>query len=65
MSKLLGKPPIMVAGMTPTTVNPQIVSAIMNAGIVLLFPSPVSGRCCRLYSLSLFLMGGSPSCYPV
>lgn len=32
MSLLLGKPPVMVAGMTPTTVNPQFVSAIMNAG---------------------------------
>jgi hypothetical protein len=33
MSRLLGKPPVMVAGMTPTTVNPQLVSAVMNAGV--------------------------------
>ncbi|CAO3632523.1 unnamed protein product [Mucor hiemalis] len=32
MSRLLGKPPLMVAGMTPTTVNEKFVAAIMNAG---------------------------------
>jgi fatty acid synthase subunit alpha len=32
MSRLLGKPPIMVAGMTPTTVKAGFVSAILNAG---------------------------------
>eukprot|EP01134_Creolimax_fragrantissima_P001062 CFRG1062T1 len=32
MSTLLGKPPIMVAGMTPTTVNEHFISAIINAG---------------------------------
>ncbi|ODQ66250.1 S-acyl fatty acid synthase thioesterase [Nadsonia fulvescens var. elongata DSM 6958] len=31
-SRLLGKAPIMVAGMTPTTVSPSFVSATMNAG---------------------------------
>ena len=31
-SRLLGKPPIMVAGMTPTTVKSGFVSAILNAG---------------------------------
>ncbi len=32
MSQLLGTPPIMVPGMTPTTVHPDFVAAIMNAG---------------------------------
>lgn len=32
MSRLLGTPPIMVAGMTPTTVPWDFVAAIMNAG---------------------------------
>ena len=32
MSRLLGAPPIMVAGMTPTTVHYDFVAAIMNAG---------------------------------
>ncbi|KAG9238188.1 fatty acid synthase [Amylocarpus encephaloides] len=32
MSRLLGLPPIMVAGMTPTTCNPEFVAAIINAG---------------------------------
>lgn len=32
MSKLLGTPPLMVAGMTPTTVHYDFVAAIMNAG---------------------------------
>ena len=32
LSRLLGTPPIMVAGMTPTTVHSDVVSAIMNAG---------------------------------
>jgi 3-oxoacyl-ACP reductase-like protein/enoyl reductase-like protein/malonyl CoA-acyl carrier protein transacylase/acyl dehydratase len=32
MSRLLGKPPLMVAGMTPSTVSEQFVSAVMNAG---------------------------------
>jgi fatty acid synthase subunit alpha len=32
MSRLLGKPPLMVAGMTPCTVSEQFVSAVMNAG---------------------------------
>ncbi|KAL5358621.1 acyl transferase domain-containing protein [Aspergillus floccosus] len=32
LSRLLGTPPIMVAGMTPTTVHWDFVSAIMNAG---------------------------------
>ncbi|KAL7423454.1 hypothetical protein Q5752_001034 [Cryptotrichosporon argae] len=31
-SRLLGKPPIMVAGMTPTTVGANLVSATLNAG---------------------------------
>jgi enoyl reductase-like protein len=30
--RLLGKPPIMVAGMTPTTVKGGFVSAILDAG---------------------------------
>lgn len=32
MSRLLGKPPMMVAGMTPSTVSGKFVSAVMNAG---------------------------------
>ncbi|KAL6884407.1 fatty acid synthase subunit beta dehydratase [Trichoderma evansii] len=32
MTRFLGLPPIMVAGMTPTTVSWEFVSAIMNAG---------------------------------
>ncbi|OMJ08649.1 Fatty acid synthase subunit alpha [Smittium culicis] len=32
MSRLLGKPPIMVAGMTPTTVSDNFVSAVLNSG---------------------------------
>ncbi len=32
MSRLLGKPPIMVAGMTPSTVQGGFVSAILDAG---------------------------------
>ncbi|WVQ99903.1 hypothetical protein IAU59_007046 [Kwoniella sp. CBS 9459] len=31
-SRLLGKPPIMVAGMTPSTVGASLVSATLNAG---------------------------------
>ena len=31
-SRLLGKPPIMVAGMTPSTMNAGFVSAILSAG---------------------------------
>jgi len=31
-SRLIGKPPIMVAGMTPTTANEQIVAAFTNGG---------------------------------
>ncbi|TXT15634.1 hypothetical protein VHUM_00137 [Vanrija humicola] len=31
-SRLLGKPPIMVAGMTPTTVGANLVAATLNAG---------------------------------
>lgn len=31
-TRVLGKPPCMVAGMTPTTVNPNIVSACYNCG---------------------------------
>lgn len=31
-SQLLGRAPLMVAGMTPTTVNTDIVSASLNAG---------------------------------
>lgn len=31
-SRLLGKPPIMVAGMTPTTSNEHFVSSVINAG---------------------------------
>ncbi|KAF2500058.1 beta subunit of fatty acid synthase [Lophium mytilinum] len=32
MSQLLGAPPVMVAGMTPTTVHPDFVAAVINAG---------------------------------
>ncbi|KAK4153968.1 beta subunit of fatty acid synthetase [Chaetomidium leptoderma] len=32
LSRLLGLPPIMVAGMTPTTTRPEFVAAVMNAG---------------------------------
>lgn len=32
MSRLLAKPPLMVAGMTPTTVKGGFVSAVLNAG---------------------------------
>ncbi|KAB8228833.1 uncharacterized protein BDW43DRAFT_322804 [Aspergillus alliaceus] len=32
LTELLGKPPVMVAGMTPTTVHWDVVSAILNAG---------------------------------
>ncbi|KAF2474318.1 beta subunit of fatty acid synthase [Lindgomyces ingoldianus] len=32
MSQLLGVPPLMVAGMTPTTVHPDFVAAVINAG---------------------------------
>ncbi|KAJ2549379.1 fatty acid synthase alpha subunit Lsd1, partial [Coemansia sp. RSA 1933] len=32
MSRLLGKPPVMVAGMTPSTVSDVFVSAVMRAG---------------------------------
>jgi fatty acid synthase subunit beta len=32
MSQLLGTPPLMVAGMTPTTVHPDFVAAVINAG---------------------------------
>lgn len=31
-SRLLGRPPLMVPGMTPTTVRPEFVSATLNAG---------------------------------
>lgn len=31
-SRLLGRAPLMVPGMTPTTVNPEIVAATINAG---------------------------------
>ncbi|KAI9138416.1 fatty acid synthase [Paraphysoderma sedebokerense] len=31
-SRLLGKPPLMVAGMTPSTVHEDFVSAVINAG---------------------------------
>ncbi|KFF31185.1 type I polyketide synthase [Bifidobacterium bombi] len=31
-SRLTGKPPVLLAGMTPTTVDPQIVAAAANAG---------------------------------
>ncbi|KAJ1924023.1 fatty acid synthase alpha subunit Lsd1 [Tieghemiomyces parasiticus] len=32
MSRLLGKPPLMVAGMTPSTVSDSFVGAVLNAG---------------------------------
>ncbi len=32
LSRLLGLPPVMVAGMTPTTTRPEFVAAVMNAG---------------------------------
>ncbi|KAJ2757930.1 fatty acid synthase alpha subunit Lsd1, partial [Coemansia nantahalensis] len=32
MSRLLGKPPLMVAGMTPSTISDVFVSAVMRAG---------------------------------
>ncbi len=32
LSRLIGLPPIMVAGMTPTTTRPEFVAAVMNAG---------------------------------
>jgi fatty acid synthase subunit beta len=32
MTRLLGMPPVMVSGMTPTTVSPDFVSAVMQAG---------------------------------
>ncbi|KAJ2661821.1 fatty acid synthase alpha subunit Lsd1, partial [Coemansia sp. RSA 1200] len=32
MSRLLGKPPVMVAGMTPSTISDVFVSAVMRAG---------------------------------
>jgi fatty acid synthase subunit beta len=32
MTRLFGKPPLMVAGMTPSTVSGEFVSAVMNAG---------------------------------
>eukprot|EP00002_Diphylleia_rotans_P033397 TRINITY_DN709_c0_g1_i3.p1 TRINITY_DN709_c0_g1~~TRINITY_DN709_c0_g1_i3.p1 ORF type:complete len:4344 (-),score=1082.54 TRINITY_DN709_c0_g1_i3:153-13184(-) len=31
-TRLVGKPPIMVAGMTPTTVHPPLIAAVLNAG---------------------------------
>ncbi|ORX46933.1 hypothetical protein BCR36DRAFT_99854 [Piromyces finnis] len=31
-SRLTGRPPLLVGGMTPTTANPQFVSAVVNAG---------------------------------
>ncbi|KAI9223673.1 hypothetical protein BC828DRAFT_410490 [Blastocladiella britannica] len=31
-TRLIGKPPVMVAGMTPTTVSSEFVSAVLNAG---------------------------------
>jgi len=31
-TRLLGKPPLMMAGMTPTTVNPHLVASCLNAG---------------------------------
>lgn len=31
-TRTLGKPPVMVAGMTPTTVNHNLVAAVLNAG---------------------------------
>jgi fatty acid synthase subunit beta len=32
LSRLLGLPPVMVAGMTPTTTRPEFVAAVINAG---------------------------------
>ncbi|KAK7990686.1 fatty acid synthase subunit beta [Apiospora arundinis] len=32
LSRLLGLPPFLVAGMTPTTTHPEFVAAVMNAG---------------------------------
>ncbi|KAJ4320236.1 hypothetical protein N0V94_003500 [Neodidymelliopsis sp. IMI 364377] len=32
MSDMLGMPPIMVAGMTPTTASPELVATVLNAG---------------------------------
>jgi fatty acid synthase subunit beta len=32
LSRLLGLPPVFVAGMTPTTTHPSFVAAVMNAG---------------------------------
>ncbi|KAL4919047.1 acyl transferase domain-containing protein [Aspergillus aurantiobrunneus] len=32
LNRVIGAPPIMVAGMTPTTVHPDFVAAIINAG---------------------------------
>ncbi|KAJ1994195.1 fatty acid synthase alpha subunit Lsd1 [Dimargaris cristalligena] len=32
MSRLLGKPPLMVAGMTPSTVSSKFVAAVLNSG---------------------------------
>lgn len=32
MSRLMGLPPVMVAGMTPTTLHPDFVAATMNSG---------------------------------
>ncbi|XPT03480.1 Fatty-acyl-CoA synthase system [Ascochyta lentis] len=32
MSDLLGMPPVMVAGMTPTSASPELVAAVLNAG---------------------------------
>ncbi|KAL3469429.1 acyl transferase domain-containing protein [Aspergillus californicus] len=32
LSQILGAPPVIVAGMTPTTVHPDFVATIMNAG---------------------------------
>ncbi|KAL4876810.1 putative sterigmatocystin biosynthesis fatty acid synthase subunit beta [Aspergillus karnatakaensis] len=32
MTRLLGTPPVMVAGMTPTTCSPEFVAAVMRAG---------------------------------
>jgi fatty acid synthase subunit alpha len=31
-TRLVGRPPLMVAGMTPTTVNHELVAAVLNAG---------------------------------
>ncbi|ORX65028.1 hypothetical protein BCR32DRAFT_212224 [Anaeromyces robustus] len=31
-TRLTGRPPLLVGGMTPTTANPQFVSAVINAG---------------------------------